>query len=371
MAWGDPGVTMRRTLASATSNWIAGGQPQPIDISRVGILRRLRMLTNAAVTITPGTGTIANDVNGPWNLYTQLQLVPNQGAPISRLSGYGAYIVDILKKREGSSATIDTRLVSETSAETAADRYSYPTASGTIQLPIELYVSQFIRSLGSEIGLWPLENPTISLQLMYTPNSATAATPFSLTSTTAGTSPYLVTGNATATAVTPAVTLMRELYEVPQNPSDDPPYTYVVRWLEQVPQIGGASATFTEWKATPLSGALLRVACQIFDGTAGVAVSKLTASNSLNVLFGADTSKLAETGAAALERQQDFWGFDLPQGVYAWDFLGQDLTLADTIDLYQVPEVRFDINTSSALSSTATVKFWQQLVTPVVLQARG
>lgn len=369
--WGDPGVTMRRTLASAVAQWATGGQPQTIDIARVGILRRLRMITNAAVTVTAGTGTAAADVTGPWSAYTQLAVIPNQGAPILRLSGLGAFIADAVSRVGEDGYTLDTNVVAETNAEAAADRYSFPTVTGTFLTPMELRMSQFIKSLGTEIGLWPLENPTISMQLSFTPNSPTAVSPFSVASLTAAQEPYLVTGNATVTLTTPAVTAVRELYEVPENPQDDPPYTYVVRWLENQPQIGGVSgATFTEWKATPLSGALLRVYCQILDGAQGIAASKLTASNALNMLFGADTSKTAETANAALQRQWDLLGYNLPQGVYGWDFLGRDLTMADTIDLYSVPEVRFDIN-STALAANAVTKFWQQIVTPVVLQARN
>lgn len=369
--WGDPGVTMKRTLASAVAQWATGGQPQTIDIARVGILRRIRMITSAATIATPGTGAVAADVTGPWSLYTQVAIIPNQGAPIFRTSGYGSYVADLASRVNQDSYTIDTNVVAETAAETAADRYSFPTTTSTLTEPMELRLSQFIKSLGTEIGLWPLENPTISMQLSFTPNSPTAASPFSVGSLTAATEPYLLTGNATMTLTTPSVTAFRELYEVPMSPADDPPYTYVVRWLEQQPQIGGvAGSTFTEWKATPLSGALLRVYCQVLDGTAGIAASKLGASNALNMLFGADTSKTAETATGAQQRQWDLFGYVLPQGVYGWDFLGPDLTMADTIDMYSVPEVRFDIN-STALASGAVTKFWQQIVTPVVLQARN
>ena len=370
--WGDAGVTMKRRLSAPISNWIAGGSPQTIDIPRTGIMRGLQVLLNAAATITAGTsGTIAVDVLGPWNIHSQVNLVPNQGAPIIRLSGYGAYLVDLFCSTEGGSYAMDTLLVSEGQHAPLSDVFNAPTTTGTIQVPYIIHTSQLIRSLGMEVGLWPLENPSITLQFGFTPNSATGSSPFSIGSTTAGQAPYLITGTETVTVVTPAITVMRDLYEVPENANDDPPYTYVVRWLEETPQIGGAAgSTFTEWKATPLSGVLLRTAAFVLNGTTGLAASSLTASNALNILFGADTSKVAETGTSAETRQTEYYGFQLPTGCFAYDFLGRDLTLADVLDLYAVPEVRFDIN-SAALASGVSVKYYQQLLTPIVLKARG
>ena len=371
MAWGDAGVTMKRVLSVATANWVAGASPQTVDIPRTGILRSMQVLVSGAATMTAGTGTIAVDVLGPWNINSQLTVVPNQGAPIIRTSGYGAYFIDLMHSTEGGSYTMDTTVVAEANKAPLADVFNAPTTTGTVQVPYNLHTSQFIKSLGIEVGLWPLENPSITLQLGFTPNSASGATPFNIYSTTALTAPYLVTGNATVTIVTPSVQIMRNLYEVPENANDDPPYTYVVRWLEETPQIGGVvNATFSEWKATPLSGVLLRAAMYATNGTTGIAQSALTASNALNVLFGADTSKYSETGTQAETRQLDHYGFQLPQGMYAWDFLGRDLTLADVLDLYAVPEVRFDVN-SSALGASSIMKFYQQLLTPIVLKARG
>src|SRR5260221_11246938 len=87
---------------------------------------------------------------------------------------------------------------------------------------------------------------------------------------------------------TPTIDVRRNLWEVPADPNDDPPYIYVIQRLEENPQGGNVNGTaFIEWKACPLSGVILRLGILIFDGGAtipvgnGVVEASLANSNSL------------------------------------------------------------------------------------------
>lgn len=383
--WGGPAVSMRRYLSNGVSPWGPGGNPTTVDIQRIGILRSLRLLTTGTATFTAGVA-LARDVLGPWNVYTQLELTPNQQAPIYRCTGYGAYLFDVMHNRQGKQYTMDTAVVSETSANPFTDIYnaSRTTTTGLWPLYHELHVSQLIRSLGTEIGLWPLENPAVQLQLAYTPNSVTGSSPFIIdtqnnTTANAGSKPYYGDPTSNVTLTSPTIDVRRALWDVPQDPNDDPPYTYVVTHLEENPQGGNVNgATFVEWKCVPLSGVILRLGIFIFDGGgsapvgAGVAQSSLGNSNSLALIFGADTNKYAETGFAAHTRNADEYGFALPQGFFAYDLLGDDLTLADVIDTYTTPEVRLDVNLSAALgAANSFVKVQREMLVPIELSGRS
>jgi len=383
--WGDAGVSYKRFLSNGKSPWGPGGSPVTVDIQRVGILRSLRLLTQSpTATFTAGV-SLLRDVLGPWNVYKSVVLSPNQQAPILRCSGYGLYLFDIMQNVEGLSATADTVLVTETNADPLANVFSGArvTGNGDWRLYHDLYVAQNIRSLGTEIGLWPLENPAVQLQLEYTPSSVSGASPFQIDSqnnTVAlpGLLPYYGDPTSGVTLATPTIDVRRNLWEVPADASDDPPYIYVIQRLEENPQGGNVNgASFVEWKAVPLSGVILRLGILIFDGGAtiptgnGVVEASLANSNSLSVLFGADTQKYSETGQAAHARMQDALGFSPPQGWFMFDFLGPDLTLADVIDTYTTPEVRLDVNLSTPLgAANSFAKIQREMLVPIELTGR-
>lgn len=378
--WGGAAVSLKRQLSNGKSPWGPGGSPTTVDIQRIGIMRYLRLLTDSPTATFTAGAALARDVLGPWNLYKLLALTPNQQAPIYRASGYGSYLIDLMMKRGTSAYSADTVVVTETSADPIADLYSASRTStnGDWRLYHGIWTSQMIRSLGTEIGLWPLENPAVQLQLEYTPSSVSAASPFIIdsqnnTTALAGLLPYYGDPTSNVTIATPVVDVRRHLWEVPQQAADDPPYTYVVTWLEENPQGGNVNgASFIEWKLVPLSGVLLRLGIFIFDGGAsapagaGVLEASLGNSNSLALLFGADTAKYSETGAAAHARMQAEYGILPPQGAFFFDMMGDDLTLADVIDSYTTPEVRLDVNLSTPLgAANSFCKIQRQMLVPI------
>lgn len=383
--WGDAGVSLKRDLSNGKSNWGPGGSPTTIDIQRIGIMRRLTMLTDATATFTAGVA-LALDTIGPHNVYKLITLTPNQQSPIIRLSGYSARLADIMCRAGDDSFSDDTGAVSMLHADPNTDFFnaSRTITNGDWFLYHVLHTSQYIKSLGCEIGLWPLENPAVQLQLEYTPASVSSVSPFSVDSKNNTTAPAGGTcyyGDPTSDVVlaTPTVDVRRGLWEVPESANDDPPYVYVTTWLEEAPQGGNINgATDFTWKAVPLSGVIMRLGVFIYDGGAtapvgaGVAESSLGNSNSLGLLFGADTQKFAETGRAAHVRMQEYYGAAMPQGAFFYDFLGKDLTLTDVIDTYTTPEVRFEVHQSVALGAqNSFARFIRQTLVPIELSGRG
>src|SRR5215831_6761777 len=239
--WGQAGVSLKRNLSNGISAWAPGGTVTTVDIQRIGILRQLRLLTKATATFTAGA-SLALDTIGPYNVYSTLTLSPNQTAPIARMSGLGCYLAMQMKSEEGKGylpdTTVGTTLTTPPNNDGLADLFSASriTTNGDWRLYHDIYVGQYISSLGCELGLWPLENPAVQLQLEYTPNSATSASPFSIDNKAAagasGTRPYFGDVTSDVTLTTPTVDVRRFLWEVPANAEDDPPYTYINQWLE-------------------------------------------------------------------------------------------------------------------------------------------
>lgn len=369
MAWGDPGVSKKLRISNGVATPGVGGSPNSVAIQQTGILQELALIASGSATITAGTGTVTKDVLGPWNVLTNIALSPNQQSPIVNLSGYGLYLANVMKSAEPDSPfTPDTMAVSETSAAASADVFNFPSATGTLRFYERIPVTQRIRSLGGEIGYWPLQNPAMQLALNYTLNSSSSSSPYNIFSTTAGVAPYLATGNGTATWTAPQFDIARTMYQVPANASDFPPFQFVSTWIEEQPQGAsiGSATTFT-WQATPLSGLLARMGVYIFDSSvnAGIANSNLTASNALQLTYDAQTTKFSETSYEALERMHKLYRFVPPQGFFTYDLLGNDLTLQDTLNTSTTANIKLTVNTVSALGATSTAKIIRQIISPL------
>lgn len=373
--WGDAGVSKRLILSNGQLSWGVGGTPVRSDIPQTGILRALRLVqASGAFTVTLGGGTAALDEQGPWNAYTRFLLAPNSQAPIVNVSGFGLSLIQQLYYREMMGGTPDTMLVAPVNGEPSTDVYNgSATTTQAAGWPFYFYmpVAQTIRSLGGEVGLFPLQNPAVQLQLFWTPNTATNATPYSLASLTVNAAPYLVTGAATVTLATPTLEVVRDLWEVPANPADYPPFQFVSSWSEETPQGGSVvGATQVTWKATPLSGILVRVIGYIHDGgtNVGIAPSNLTAPNGVNLTYGAGTAKFSESGSAAQTRMHAELNHLMTKGAYYYDLLGGNLTLQDSLNLFKIANVQMQFNCNAGLAANSTARFLRQEIMPLVVQ---
>lgn len=371
--WGDPGVSKKLRLSNGSTAWGTGGLPVSTNIQPTGILRHMRLITSGTPTYTVGTGTINKDVQGYGNQYTLVTVSPNQQSPILSLSGYGAQLVQYMLATEDEfRAVVEANMAGVLNPETAADQFAYATSGSAYRNALMLPIAQRIRSLGGDIGMWPLQNPAVTLQAAVTPSSASTATPYNIYSTTAGASPYLVTGNATVTLASPTFDIVRELWQVPASETDYPPFNLVSSWIEESPQGANPSgASSVVWQMTPLSGILARLGVYVYDSgnsNNGVAASNLTASNALVLSYDANTPKFSESSYEALARQHQALGFDAPQGFYFYDLLGKDLTLADSLNSHVIGNIKFTATFNNALGGSSAVKIIKQVISPLVIK---
>jgi len=378
MAWGAPGVSKYQLISNGAINWGPGGFPASAPLQQVGILKELRMIQNGSPTFTVGTGVITQDILGPYNAYNNLSLISNQQAPIFQTSGYGMYLINVIKNGLENLGTPDTTMISVLNHTETSYRFNFPQnalaaapANQQLNWFLDLPVSQRVKSLGGDVGMFILQNPNIVLTFAFTPNSASAASAYNIYSTTAGNSPYKVTNNATVTLATPSVDLVRKMFEAVTNQADYPNLQWVSQWLEESPQSAVGGATQLNWKKNPVAGLLCRIIGYVFDSTNsnGVYSSNLTAANAINLTYETNITKFSETGIEALDRQHDqLGGFDAPQGCFFYDLLGPDLTVQDVLNTATVPNIQFQMNFAAALGSSSTAKIVYQTLIPVAFQ---
>lgn len=369
MAWGQPGVSKRQLLENASTAWGSNGVPQTQNLQQVGILKQLIMETTGTPTFTPGTGAITADVLGPYNAYSLISLIPNMQSPLVQTTGYGLALVNLAKSVERESPSLDTTLVSVPNVIAATDVFAARQTTGTLpwRFALPVPVSQRLAAVG-DIGMFPLGVPQVALQFQFTQSSSTASSPYTITGT-ATQAPYTVTGNATVTLTSPTVTLVRDMWQVPAKDADMPPFLFVSTWVEEAYQGNVNGATTGQWSPQPISGILARLVTYFIDGSTnqgptGTVIG--SGSNALQITYDADVPKISESYQDAVTRQRNFYGFDLPQGVFIYDFLNRDLTMQDVMDTSRLGNIKVKFNFASALgSSGSSAKAIRQIISPI------
>lgn len=365
--WGEPGVSQKLRLSNDISVWGSGGYPVTQKIKRGDILSKLHMLVNAAQTNTPGTGSIATDVNGPYNLHSRVSLGPSNSAKIVDVDGYALNLINLIKSREDPYSAFSSPDLAILHAALLTDVYSYGNTASELTYFNDIPVSQVIRSFGGEIGMWQLAEQTMNMLLSVTPNTATPGSPYAVGSLTPGQAPFLLTGNGVVTIATPTIDVVRELWKNPVNPSDLPPFDYVSVWVEDIFENSATKAPSFTFPAN--SGLLARAIIDSLDSGTGAGMSVptyLSNANAIQLMYG--TSQVKDSFSGQEKRTMDMidYGFLPPQGVFFFDWLGRDLTLVDILDTATLLNTRLALTMNAALPANSKLNCIYQLLQPVV-----
>jgi hypothetical protein len=377
MSFYDLNVTKKIVKSNGTINLGPGGTPNLPKLVLGGILEKVGVIVQGSPTFTLAGGTIVRDINGGYNLMSNMSIIPNQQVPIVSVSGYGNYLFNTVKEalenddinayevNTGNSTsqqdTLDPTWVNGSSL-TAAPSGSQ---SALWSLPNYMYVTQ--RMYNGIVGYWELGNPLAQLTVQLTPSYGGNASPFTISSLTAGQQPYLTTGAATVTLTNPVADVVRYLYDTPVNPQDRPPVTFINTIIEDTYQNNPGSATQLKYTFQPLSGYIARIVSYVFNSTTnkGVDPTLMLSSSSLQMNIGDGTSIVSESIYETALRQRNLLGFDLPRGAFFLDFLGNDLTWQEVYSTYDTANINFNLNFSSALGASSTAKLIKQVMKPL------
>lgn len=372
MAWADEGVTKLQYKQDSVTSWGTINQPKNVQITKAGIIRKLRMIQSG--TLAFAGATTASSM-GPYNAYTLLELLGNSQQDIFRLSGIAGYWVHVLKnalERHGAPPNVSVgSVVNSTDPDFVFDgrTTTAPANNTNWNWSLELPVSQLIRSVGGEVGMIPMSTENAQLQFSFTANALSVnGTTYTINNNAASddlSQPYF--GTNAVTIASPTLDLVRTMYEAIQNPGDFPDFSFVSQWVEETPQT--FSGTKFTWKQNQDQGVLLRLIFSAITNASpwGLTTDKLTAANAIQLSYNTDTAKFKESGLEALARQREqLNGFDFPQGVFFYDLLGPDLTLSDVLNTYVVPAIQLDLQYSAVtLNSNINPKVIAQRLLPL------
>jgi hypothetical protein len=378
----DLNVTKPIIKSNGTINLATGGTPNLPRLTLGGVLEKIGIITQGAATYTAGGGTIARDVNGAYNIYSNISVIPNQQVPIISVSGYGLWLFNVLKEAlefdNFDSYDFQTGVVSsvpglfDPSYVNSSSIIATPSGSQnpTFTVPHMLYITQ--RMFNGIVGYWELGNPLAQLTVQLIASYLGAASPYNIFSLTPGQQPYLTTGAATVTLANPTADIVRYLWDTPVDPQDRPPVTFINTIIEDTFQQTVGSASKLSYTFAPLSGYIARVIGYVNDSATGkgVAPSLMTATNSFTFGIGDGTTLVGESFYENAQRQKTISGMDMPQGTFWLDFLGRDLTWQSVFSTYDNANVNMGLNFSSAIGASSYGKVVRQMLKPLQYVAK-
>jgi hypothetical protein len=360
-------ITRMLRIANSSSVWISNTQT-PIQIVQAGYVRDLLVYLTGATTTTTNA-VVPDPYGGPWGVIQNYQVNSNVQASIINLSGIAAaWYRDLILGLEHMGNTSDTNLVAEVNTATVASIYTIPAAAGagTLTLDYILPLAQKVNTLDGYIGIWDLQDPSIQMTLLYTPNSPTASTPFSIQegATATGAGLFTQTASTGLTVASPTMLATRVMYDPPVDPRDDPDFGFVNSAYEETWQTGMAGAKVLNWRALANSGYIVRLLFSVFDSAVpgGIPDTQGVQSNFINFTVGNNAPVYVETVQEYRARSSWEIGHQMPQGVFYLDFLGPDLTMQNVIDTFVAGNINLQMNLNASLGATPSGKVVRQMI---------
>jgi len=367
-------VTRLLRIANSTSIWQSNTQT-PVQVIQAGYLRDLFLILSGAVTTTTTAITLLDNF-APWGMFSNLQVNSNVQAGIINVSGIGCnWINQLIMGLEKLGNTFDTTVTATPTVSVDEPRggpagttlapvpslYQIPltTAGGTLILPYWLPLAQKINTLDGFVGIWDLQDPSIQMTVLYTPNSSSTATPFNIVESTVSTGAGLFTQAAnTSTIAAPAVDVVRVMYDPPLDPANDPEFGYVHSWYEELWNTAPGGSSTINWRALANSGYITRLIFGVWESAAAAGLPDSFGNNSnfINLTVGNNAPVYVETVNEFRLRSSQELGHQLTQGAFYIDFLGQDLTLQNVLDTFTAGNINLQMNMSSGLGATSTGK---------------
>ncbi len=236
-----------------------------------------------------------------------------------------------------------------------SDFFSFPSATGQFRYWVRVPITMRWNGMpGGKVGYITLQNKKVTNLVKAVLNATGAASPFSIGSLTAGASPYLLTGNATATMAGGILETHKLLQTVPTGPTPQevarrsPVAGYLRYILEDQRPLAGSAPVYN---FTP-GGELLRAVFQLFDQTANRGIAT---ANVAQIAYQYGTAKQVEihTPQRNILEQLTRYGRQLPQGCYAMDFYTLERSLLNTKNIENTANVQVQFNLAAGFTPAA------------------
>jgi hypothetical protein len=306
------------------------------SLPRVGYLARLYLHFSGTATVALGGGTATLSTKGPWNTWSRIRVLANQGTDIFNVSGYGAYLLELISMyRRDPQRSPDLA-----AAYAGAYLFGAAVASGANVWEFGLGIP-IVPNERDMAGILLLQSEMLTTQLVLE-----YATAYGLVSQDF---PVVTTGAATVTLVGTSYPEL-EIFTVPAAPGDQPPLTTLHQTLELVQPIAATGDQVVNLLRANTYMKLIHVV-ELNGALDTVDVGRL------QFRYNNSETPYDLSLRHQLQLQRRRYGTDLPVGSFVWDFFNQGLTNfgggRDFVDGSSVAELQsiVSINTGATLGS--------------------
>ena len=359
--WGDPNVSelqqiQETTLPMPNTN---GGQTTR-TLQRSGLLKRLRFMAQAQISVSAYTSAPTKSVYGPLGAFiNRIRVEANGQVPLMDLSGLGAMMFNEIQNRDASilaPGSFGGATVHNVSASANIVQYDAVGATGTFNayMPFEfqLGIPMNFNGQWQEVGLWLLQNQAIDLGVSVTFNdpAPAAAANNALWGGGTNTKVGVVAGSY--------LQIERELYTIPRDVKDYPNLKWVHQVVEFDNPIQGGFSRFP----IPRAGMLLRAVVINLDSS-GLPVEN-TDISSLKFVYGSNDTPISRPGVMLNHEYLSDYNRYPPKGVSVLDFYKWgEYGLKFVKDTESLANLRLETNFTA--TTTGTQKIILERLIPV------
>lgn len=297
----------RRKYVQSITMPSGGGAAVPLLLNKIGYLAKLLLFFEFDIS---NSNTVTPADLAPYSIVKRIQLQLNNSSQVLfDVSGYGAFLINAIKRQNGRP---------DQSSNTSI--YQFPTSSGNNQklrfcLEIPVNLSD---GVNFEAGLINLQSPEVQCQLQIT---------FEGTAANVGSNLTINSGSCEVHV---------EYFEVPDPTQVLQPPVLLHKWTEDQQPI---SQTGDNIYNVPNGGKMVRLIQMVrCNGSRSAALDYHTLRlNTTDYLY-------QETLEAKLFNQRYRYGYDLPTGVFVFDFANgwdqpQESDMRDYIDTERVTTI--------------------------------
>jgi len=305
-------------------------------------------------TITTGSGEAGTwDANyWPWNLFSNLQVMSNEGLPVYSTSGFANLLIQMRQQAIYQPGRNNGSVIGWNNSNTKGPGqavFYYPTGSPAASTPYKFgfsYIVPFVTDYTLSGGLLMLQSQSVRASIIASVGS------------------YTDWGLTVAPTVSFTMRPTYEFFSIPADPNSQPDTSFINRWVEEtqawgasgdvpytVPVNGIVSEAFLHWQQP--SGSVF-VPQDLFS-----TANDPTSPNFNNVIVQYAGSNRPEVVDARthLTRNRYFLGQDLPRGIFwhAFDLGGGGITAPwDGRDVYDTSQLTsFQLITNTAVTPAA------------------
>lgn len=348
--WGAPGVAERYELADESITIAPSGPGGTSQTLRpAGILTEVALHCNASVTVTHGTGTNAKDIYGYSGLY---QSVSMKTSPTLATIAASGHMLALLQRVEHPLHTWEQSAIADTVIDpltNASDGFNYPAATGTFRFWQRLPIAIKLAGVpGGIAGPLILQNKRVTNSIALVFGVTGSSSPYSFASSSGfGNAPYNITGNDTVTG-TGTIEPWKTLYTVPDDLRSFPVLGLMRQISEVVKGYSGSSWTYD----FEPGGGVLRVIAQVEDATVAGGIAT---ANVQDIVFryGLAHTTYNESPYFNINKQREWYGTVLGQGVFPLDFYTQSRSLRDVQAAENLAAMQLVIDFASGYSAPA------------------